>query len=513
MKKGFTLIELLAVIVILAIILVIAIPNIMKTMEQAKIDAYIKNEKMLAKVAQRYLAENTSLAPLNIGDTIEVKVSDLQNANIIDQIKDPRDNSNTCDGYVLVTKIEDNEYDYTPHIDCINDIGSISEDGLVGYWKFDDFQEWTQNLDADPLFANGTTTNSADSNKWYNSYYQYTITLTTNNGVLYHLGEQPGTQDVRINSTLLTLDKTKDYTVHFKVKYLQQETGNDNVYIQGPIVDNLQYSQLRLDTNYLTKKEALSDGFEYREYYLPANLMQGSGNTGRIGLWQAWNQIGTVEYYFKEFQIEQKAHATPFTEGIREDIVKDYSGNSNTGTLNASTPKWIKDSKVGNGAYEFNGTSNYIEVGYSPELQLNNIITVAAWVKPTNIVGYNTIVASGASTNETMFWMDIRESNKLYFGGYTSTGTPAYIGSTYSFVNDNWYFVVGVCDGTNFKTYVNGVQIGTAPATARISGEWPVKIGIRTGTVNYFKGNIDDLKIYNRALTKDEIKYLYDISK
>lgn len=135
-NKGFTLVELLAVIVVLAVILTIAVPNIIKIIDKTRIDAYVKNEEVMVKAARMYLVNNTSLLPNNIGDTTEITLDDLKNSKLIDSIKDPKDKDD-CNGYILVTKIGEDEYDYSPHLNCEGDIGSSTEDGLVGYWKLD----------------------------------------------------------------------------------------------------------------------------------------------------------------------------------------------------------------------------------------------------------------------------------------------------------------------------------------------------------------------------------------
>lgn len=139
MKKGFTLIELLAVIVILAIILVVAVPKIMNKIEDVKIQSYISNEKILVKAASTFVVLNPNLAPQNVGSTAEIKVSDLKSNGLISKIIDPNDKSIECNGYVLVIKVEEGVYDYTPHMKCGEQsiIGDSIADGLVGKWKLD----------------------------------------------------------------------------------------------------------------------------------------------------------------------------------------------------------------------------------------------------------------------------------------------------------------------------------------------------------------------------------------
>ena len=136
MKKGFTLIELLAVIIILGIILIIAIPNVQKIINQSRRDVYLKNEKKIIEATKEYLMNNLERRPNEIGNTSEITLAELINSGLINKFKDQK-GERDCNGYILVTKISADEYDYTPHLNCVNDIGSSSLDGLVGHWKLD----------------------------------------------------------------------------------------------------------------------------------------------------------------------------------------------------------------------------------------------------------------------------------------------------------------------------------------------------------------------------------------
>jgi type IV pilus assembly protein PilA len=121
-KKGFTLVELLAVIVILAIILVIAIPNVIKIIDKAKLDAYNKNKDLIERAAKTYLTSNASLLPQNIGDYTIIKLNDLITNNYINNIKDPKNNTN-CDVNNSLVKVENigiNQYKYDAFLQCDN---------------------------------------------------------------------------------------------------------------------------------------------------------------------------------------------------------------------------------------------------------------------------------------------------------------------------------------------------------------------------------------------------------
>ena len=138
MKKGFTLIEILATIIILAIIFVIAVPQISKIINNSKISIYRKNEEVLIKAASLYALRNQEYYPSIIGDTKEITLNQLQEVKYISEIINPENKTEECKGYVLITKIEQDEYDYTPHIKCGLGINNSVEDRLLGHYKFDE---------------------------------------------------------------------------------------------------------------------------------------------------------------------------------------------------------------------------------------------------------------------------------------------------------------------------------------------------------------------------------------
>lgn len=160
MKRGFTLIELLAVIVILGIILAIAIPSVGRIIENLRINTFNRSEELLVNAARIYLALNEENAPRSVGDTIEIKASDLEQLQLLDQIKNPWGNNN-CSAYVLATKMSNNTYNYSPHINCTNEITNSSDDKLVAHYKFDDIVEPTENIISNPL----------DPTKWQTTDY------------------------------------------------------------------------------------------------------------------------------------------------------------------------------------------------------------------------------------------------------------------------------------------------------------------------------------------------------
>jgi len=116
-KKGFALVELLAVIVVLGIILAVAIPNAVNIIEKIRVDAYKQNEKMMISAAQKYLV-NSNIVLNNSGDIAVIRLTDLQQQGLLDNIADLRNNQSNCNGYLIVKKNNVSEYSYLPYLKC-----------------------------------------------------------------------------------------------------------------------------------------------------------------------------------------------------------------------------------------------------------------------------------------------------------------------------------------------------------------------------------------------------------
>ena len=74
-----------------------------------------------------------------------------------------------------------------------------------------------------------------------------------------------------------------------------------------------------------------------------------------------------------------------------------------------------------------------------------------------------------------------------------------------------WYFIVGTYDGSTIALYVDGEPIDSKPATGAMKDYGKtVRVGRFSGLNYYLPGTIDEVRIYDRALTPDEITWLYE---
>lgn len=157
-------------------------------------------------------------------------------------------------------------------------------------------------------------------------------------------------------------------------------------------------------------------------------------------------------------------------------------------------------------AVEFDGSNDYFLINNS-SLNLTNRLTVSAWIKPHIITGDNRQWIVLDSTNTFMSFLQGSNSH-LYYRLDGATWDTGYICGT-----GNWLNLTFVYDGTNQYSYVNGIIQNNSPSGAGALGAVnSISIGADAlGAVNdWFDGELDDLKIYNRDLTANEIEALYN---
>ncbi|NQV35015.1 MAG: discoidin domain-containing protein [Phycisphaeraceae bacterium] len=202
-------------------------------------------------------------------------------------------------------------------------------------------------------------------------------------------------------------------------------------------------------------------------------------------------------------------------------VTSDASGNGSDGTLNGG-PSWMAG-KFGD-ALEFDGSDDYVDCGNPPILDFGTSdFTLSAWIKTTS-PGGETVVAKGGDDGGGIRW-------RLYVDGSTiellldDDSDKFDPGGSINVTDGQWRHVVGIRRGTTLRAYVDSVEDpditahseSTIPAAYDLSGtsQHNAYIGCLTshGTgeiIKFYAGLIDDVAIWNRALTQEEIDYLWN---
>jgi hypothetical protein len=185
----------------------------------------------------------------------------------------------------------------------------------------------------------------------------------------------------------------------------------------------------------------------------------------------------------------------------------DVSGNNNNGFVSNAVLTADK-SGIANSAYNFNGTNARIVTTNAPTLTGN--YSISAWFNTQSLASWGTIVDCRPNAASGI---GIEHNSNLSFT--TSTGS-SYNNtmSNFSIQTNTWLHVVVVYNGTHKLIYINGVLDKTQLYSNLIlSTTQPFIFGDRgimpSGPGNYFNGTLDDIGIWNRALTQQEITSLY----
>lgn len=176
-----------------------------------------------------------------------------------------------------------------------------------------------------------------------------------------------------------------------------------------------------------------------------------------------------------------------------------------------------------NNAYSFNGTSAYIDVPYSSILAPVNQITCSAWAYRSNwsIISGNTRILSKTEIGGWHLSLDDVGAGNGYFAFFVMKSGTGYLyaKSLYTGLSTGWHHFTGTFDGRYARLYIDGVLKDTFDSTTTniigYSNNNSLIIGAEAGPSsgsvgNYFNGKIDDVRIYNRALTATEVSQLYN---
>ena len=186
-----------------------------------------------------------------------------------------------------------------------------------------------------------------------------------------------------------------------------------------------------------------------------------------------------------------------------ENDTQDGSGNGLNGTLVG--PVFVEG--IAGMALSFDGVNDYVDFGNNAAFDITEQITLSAWVN-TNDAGngqHNPYVSKGDQT----YAIKHASSNTIEFFIYDGGWYTANVRVDSSF-NGEWHHVAGTYDGSELKTYVDGVLGATVAHQGSIDIQTHnLTIGMNSQeTDRFYDGVIDEVNIYNRALSASEIRFL-----
>ena len=211
-----------------------------------------------------------------------------------------------------------------------------------------------------------------------------------------------------------------------------------------------------------------------------------------------YNKTGLVGYWH-------------FDEGSGNVNTKDSSGNNNTGiltnmnTTGNSTSGWTTG-YFGNGLL-FDGVNDYVRLTPSNILISDYKLTGCLWYYANGAPNEKDGLLVGQAYR-FHFWID--PTGSIYYGAWTNVANYE-VKSTLTFGFNKWVFVCNVLNGTDSLLYVNGTFIENKSYSGNIVSPTYFDVGRHAGTnLDWFNGTIDEVMVWNRALSSDEISQLYN---
>jgi len=248
-----------------------------------------------------------------------------------------------------------------------------------------------------------------------------------------------------------------------------------------------------------------------------SKLSQSAGGTGQTtaqmqtkstyGGWDFVNVWSKVQGDYPIFLWQKPSGPPPiahwtFDEGSGT-VAHDAVDGNDAKIMNGAT--WTAG-KIGN-ALSFDGVNDYVDCGGSTALSPLNL-TVALWVRPEG-AGNCTIVRKGATGSDSEYQLTL-SSNGCVAGSFKSGSQIVKVVSPNALPANRWAHVAFTRDGHEAALYVNGAdKTVVAYNWTPVSGSGPLCIG-GGGANQPYKGCVDDVRIYDQALSAEEIKDLYE---
>ncbi|MCF1750127.1 LamG-like jellyroll fold domain-containing protein [Mariniradius sediminis] len=285
-------------------------------------------------------------------------------------------------------------------------------------------------------------------------------------------------------------------TVNFTWNAVTNATGYDLQISESNTFSNIAFSLSNVNTN----SGSISNLAESKTYFWRVRAKAGTANSAWSSVWNFSTKgqsegttldAGLVGYWTME-------------EGSGSRLL-DQSPNSNHLNLqNLSGTSW--EAGVNGSAVGLNGNSNsFATISHNSSLSIPNAITISAWVKP-NLLHRGTILYKSAG-NGFEFWLD--SDGQLEFRLNRSTNGSTYrLRSNFNYGSSlrKWIHVAATFDGSTCKIYINGVEDKSVTYNPFTIGTTSGNLILGAlGTIQRWQGAMDEVRLYNRALSLQEI--------
>ncbi len=316
-------------------------------------------------------------------------------------------------------------------------------------------------------------------------YYPGVYVATTSTGLFspniwYHVvytrsGTGSGTHKFYVNGRSVTLASDTSYNF--------SDTNVDKyIAYRGGVMFNGQIDQVRV----------------YNYARTAAQVAWGYNRGGPIGWWKLDECQGSVAY--DSSGIGNTGTITIGASGTQNTLGTCQVGTSDAWTNGASGKR--------NSSLNFDGTDDSVNIPYTTILQPPNDLTLSAWVKPKSFSTAGSVINSGYN-NPYGYFFFVKSSSGLV---ELQLSGPGSISTSQNAVTLNdWSMITVTRSSSTCTIYINGIydkatNCGSAAITYSAKS---IMIGDEETSANSFSGQIDDVRVYNYALTAEQIRQLY----
>ena len=252
---------------------------------------------------------------------------------------------------------------------------------------------------------------------------------------------------------------------------------------------------------------------------VPTSYLGGYGSYSvDIGSWTTYWFNGTIDEVRIYDRSLTASEIQQLYQGmdVRRDLVGYWSFDEGSGSTAYDTHMWTTGKR--GGAIYVDGSNDYVEFESSEVFNITDEITLLAWVNPSNytektyagiVFKANTVEAQGGcGTNyalTTYYW----DPKPDFFVTTTGGSTCQHKAGNTDMEIGGWYFIAGTYDsGTGqVKAYLDGTPDGSGTYDGEITNSpYPIRVG---RGLHYFNGIIDEVFIYSRAMSDEEIQIIY----
>ncbi|MBW1859788.1 MAG: DUF2341 domain-containing protein, partial [Deltaproteobacteria bacterium] len=190
----------------------------------------------------------------------------------------------------------------------------------------------------------------------------------------------------------------------------------------------------------------------------------------------------------------------------------DSTANGNHGATGGSMTSDDQVSGKVDGALDFDGSNDYVEMQDSASLDIQDVITIEAWVKIDNYpTEWNLVAIKGDTSTGRAYGMWVRNTGDILLSYYNGASYGFYPGGQ-GFTTGRWHHLVGVIDTANNLRYIyiDGVIRASSSSAipSMVPNDFPLYVGSRTSTWPT-KGVIDEVRISDSARSAAWIKASY----